>query len=368
MSTRLNSLATGAYVIVMQRLHVEDLTGHILAKERGNWVHLCLPMEHEISRHCMTFVNGVKFFEDPRTEEGELLCEERFSSEGVRELKEELGVIATAGQLQQSPVPKGGNIIKDEWWQHWTEPKYPSCEFVLASLDTAYTEKTENDFSCLSIWGVFRHDSVNVIPIVLARQGPEAVERWYMAQRSKVILLYQWQERLNFSDLVKKVMETCTLNPSPLIETKYRFKIDKLLIENKAAGISVAQELTRQLAFSGAFGVELYDPVKAGGRGHSDKRSRLISVEHLFSSGTIFVPWPVKEDGSESPTGYKWVEDAITQVGDFPVAKHDDFVDSTTQALRWLRDSGLLQRPEEHVRDVTQELEYRPSAVPLYPV
>lgn len=325
MSTRLNNLATGAYVIVMQRLHVEDLTGHVLRHRDDSWVHLMLPMEYDPARHCITYLNGEKFFEDPRTEENELLCEARFSREALEHQKRELGPMATAGQLQQSPVPKGGNIIKDEWWQHWTEAKYPQCEFVLASLDTAYTEKSENDYSSLSIWGVFRHDAKNVIPIEIARLGPDAVNRWYIAQNAKVILLYQWQERLMFPDLVRKVLETCTINPSPTIIEKYRFKIDKLLIENKAAGISVAQELHRHLAFSNQFGVDLYDPTKGHARGTSDKRSRLISVQHMFSNGTIYVPWPVDESGTELSNGYKWVEDAIDQVGNFPAAPHDDF-------------------------------------------
>lgn len=366
MSTRLNNQNTGAYVIVMQRLHMEDLTGHVITRDAGGWTHLMLPMEYDPGRRCVIYLGGEKFWEEPRQEDGELLCEARFNTKIVEHLKRELGPYGAAGQLAQAPAPRGGGLIKDEWWQHWTQDKYPTCEFVCASLDTAYTEKSENDLSCLSIWGVFRADPVNVIPIEVARHGAQAIEDWYLAQSARVILLYQWQERLNFPDLVKKVLESCTLTPMPGIITKSRFKVDKLLIENKAAGISVAQELARQLGFSGAFGVEMFDPRKYG-----DKVARLIAVQHLFADGTVYVPWPVdKETGTEMPHGYKWVEDAMDQMGIFPKAPHDDFVDSASQALRWLRDSGILLRAEEHQRDVQQELAYNrvQSNKPLYPV
>lgn len=363
MTTRLNSQLTGAFVIVMQRLHMEDLTGHVLSKERDDWVHLMLPMQHDPSRHCITYVKGEKFFEDPRTEDGELLCEERFDLKTIEGMASDMGPYAAAGQLQQSPTPRGGGLIKDEWWQHWVEAKYPVCEFICASLDTAYTEKEENDFSCLSVWGVFRHNPDNVIPVSIARQGSEAIERWYLEQGARVILLYQWQERLNFPDLVRKVLETCTITPSPTITAKYRFRVDRLLIENKAAGISVYQELTRQLGFGGQFGIDLVDPRKYG-----DKVARLIAVQHLFANGTVYVPWPVSDSGVEEPNGYAWVEKAMDQMGAFPKVKHDDFVDSTTQALRWLRDSGILLRPEEHARDVSHELAYKAKLTPLYPV
>src|SRR4029077_3135609 len=252
----LNNQNTGAYVIVMQRLHTEDLTGHVLTRQPGEWVHLMLPMEYDAGRRCVTYVKGEQFWEEPRQEDGELLCEARFNTRIVDNLKQALGPYAAAGQLQQLPAPRGGGLILDEWWKHWTEKAYPQCEFVVASLDTAYTEKSENDYSALSIWGVFRQDVSNVIPLALARQGADAVENWYLQQRSKVVLLYTWKERLNFPALVRKVIESCTTTPNPLSETTYRFKIDKLLIENKAAGISVAQELHRQFGFNSDFGVE----------------------------------------------------------------------------------------------------------------
>jgi predicted phage terminase large subunit-like protein len=110
--------------------------------------------------------------------------------------------------------------------------------------------------------------------------------------------------------------------------------------------------------------VDIFDPRKFG-----DKIARLIAVQHMFSEGLVYVPWPIDEEtGQEAPFGYKWVEDAMDQIGTFPKAPHDDFVDSATQALRWLRDSGILLRSEEHAADVEAEFRYNSRLTPLYPV
>jgi predicted phage terminase large subunit-like protein len=339
MSTRLNNQKTGAFVVIMQRLHQEDLTGHIITKEHDNWTWLMLPMEHEKDRHCVTYVNGARFWEDPRTEEGELLCPERFGPVEVENLKRRLGPYAAAGQLQQAPAPRGGGIIKEEWWKRWSEPYFPTCEFVLASLDTAYTEKTENDASALTIWGTFRDLNGN----------------------PKVILLYSWAERLGFPELVQKVVDSCTIDKRVTdIPREKRFRIDRLVIESKASGISVAQELHRVIGFGGNFGIELFNPTKYG-----DKIARAYAVQHLFSEGLIYVPWPTK-DGQENPAGYAWVQEVLDEVSVFPRGAHDDRVDSMTMGLRWLRDCGFALRTEEHGADVEEEKRFRERALPLY--
>jgi len=346
MSTRLNDQHTGAYVVIMQRLHQEDLTGHILSREKSDWTWLMLPMEHEIERHCTTMVNGVRFWEDPRITEGEMLCPERFNPETVQSLTRRLGPFSAAGQLQQSPVPRGGGIIKEEWWGKWREPHYPAMEFIIASIDTAYTEKEENDASALTIWGVYRNEH----------------------KQPRIMLMYGWQDRLAMPELVQRILATCDktihLEDSNPLKYKPRFKVDRLIIESKASGISVYQEIQRVLSFSGKFGIELFNPTKLG-----DKHSRVYSIQHLFSEGLVTVPWPEAkgEDVSEPP---KWAKEVIDQVTLFPRSAHDDLVDSMSMALRWVRDSGVLQREEEAIMDDRQELMYRGKSeqAALYPV
>lgn len=106
MSTRLNDPETGGRIIIMQRGHQYDLAGHVL--EKGDYEHLCLPMEFERDRKCFTSIG----FEDPRTEEGELLHPKRIGREANEALKRALGSYGTAAQLQQRPSPREGNMFK----------------------------------------------------------------------------------------------------------------------------------------------------------------------------------------------------------------------------------------------------------------
>lgn len=305
MASRLNDPKTGAFIAVQQRLHQEDLTGHIITREGADWVWLMLPMEHDPSRHCITYVNGQKFWEDPRVEDGELLCPDRFGKTEIDNLSKRLGPFASAGQLQQSPVPRGGGIIKEEWWGQWIEEKYPNFEYVLASLDTAYTEKEENDPSALTLWGIYKDENNN----------------------PKIMLIHGWQDRLGLPDLVERVGATCstrTLPDTSKYKYKPRFKVDKLIIESKASGISVYQELSRLWGFSGQFGIDLFNPTKLG-----DKQARVYSIQHLFSEGLIYIPWPKEKEGENkgkpSPYPYKWAEEIIDQITVFPRGSHDDF-------------------------------------------
>lgn len=342
MSTRLNDPATGAFVIIMQRLHQEDLTGHVVTKDRDGWTWLMLPMEHEPLRHCISYVKNEKgekvpFWEDPRTEDNELLCPKRFPREQVENLKTQLGPFAAAGQLQQSPTPRGGGIIKEEWWQDWEEDQYPVFEYLIGSLDTAYTTKEENDPSALTIWGVFRD-----------RHG-----------NTKIMLVWAWEGRLEMPDLVEEVLTTCTVNPisherMEKHEGRPRFPIQLLLIEAKAAGLSAGQELWRLISGRAQFNIQF--PNFNKGRHTPDKMARLYSVQHIFADNMVY-----------APLSRAFAEKVIDQVSAFPKAPHDDLVDTVSQALRYLRESGILMRRDEQALDVAASMQYHSRELPLYP-
>ena len=255
LSTRLNNARTGAMILVMQRLHENDLTGNILASGDDSWVHLMLPMRYEPERAAILYPNAIGW-SDPRTEDGELLTPERYDEMSVGRLEKQLGPFGSAGQLQQRPEPKGGGILKRDFWQDWDKPTYPEVEFVIGSVDTAYTTKEENDFSAMTVWGVFTE---NDIP--------------------KVMLMNGWQAKLELHELVDKISATAK-----------KFSVDHLLIENKASGISVAQEL-RRLYASEDFSVQLHDP-KGG-----DKVARAYSVQHILAEGVV-----------HAPTDFAWAE------------------------------------------------------------
>jgi len=336
MSTRLNDPKTGAYVIIQQRLAENDLTGHVLSKDIGEWTHLCLPMRYEANRSFSSSIGWT----DPRKEEGELLWPDRFGEEEVKRLERTLGPFASAGQLQQRPEPAGGGVIKRDWWQLWEEQSFPPMDFIIASLDTAYTTKTANDYSALSVWGVFTSDTKAVASRVLDANGrPIYDERQFSEPAPKVMLMHSWQVRLELHELVEKVAKTAKA-----------LKIDKLIIENKAAGISVSQEL-RRLYGNENFMVQLYDPKS------QDKLSRLYSVQHLFAEGMIYAP--------DRP----WADLLMTQVGQFPKGKHDDLVDTVSMSLRHLRELGLLVRATEHRAELDAMRVYPGRGMePLYPV
>lgn len=312
MSTRLNDPATGAYIVIMQRLHEEDLTGHILAKNNPDWVHLCLPMRYEPDRHCVTQIG----WSDPRSIEGELLCEDRFDEVSVANLEANLGPYRAAGQLQQRPEPKGGGILKREWWVDYTRPTFPDLKFVLASLDPAYTEDEENDPSALSLWGVYTTE--------------EGVDM--------AMLIYCWSLHLDINPLVQKVAETCTT-----------YGVDVLLIESKASGLSVAQEIER-LHSHEPWSVTTMDP-------KGDKVARAYSIQGLLESGLV-----------AAPTEKSWADKLISQAASFPKAKHDDLVDTMTQGLKFLRSEGYLRQAAERRAQRRAEMEHTKPLAPLYEV
>lgn len=330
--TRLNNPDRSAIIVIMQRLHEDDTSGVILSGDFG-YEHLCLPMRFDPARRCETSIG----FVDPRTEEGELLFPDRFPDWVVDRDEAIMGAIATAGQMQQSPVPRGGSIIKREYWQLWEEDKYPSLEFVLASADTAYTEKEENDPTGFSIWGVFREGKYG---------------------RPRVLLLWSWAKRCELHGQVlerlpgetKRAYDQRSMPTWGLVEwiaySCRRFQVDKLLIEAKASGITVAQEMQRLYREDG-WSIELVKPI-------GDKVSRAHAVEPAFAAGMVYAP---EED---------WAEKMIAECEVFPKGKHDDRVDSMTQALQWLRRQGLIAHNAELDAADREERQFRPEPRPLY--
>lgn len=318
MSNRLNDMEKSAIVAIMQRVHEDDASSALI--EIGDYEHLMIPMEWD-GRRYHTSIGWT----DPRSADGELAWSARFSRRVVESFKSTLGPYGYAGQYQQAPSPRGGGIFKRDWWQLWGNPddsddpqfkKFPPCEYIIGSLDTAYTEKTENDFSAMTVWGVY-------------------YDRYEMP---KAILMNAWRDRLALHDLVER---------TALISR--RFKVDRLLVESKAAGISVAQELQRLHAAEG-YGVQLVDP-KGG-----DKTARAYAIQHLFADEMIYAP------------DREWADMVITEMASFPRAPHDDLVDSVTMALKHLRDAGLLIHGSEMAAELADELTVTPVSKPLYPV
>lgn len=307
--TRLNSIRRSAIVVIQQRTHEEDATGFLLRPDRGGdrWTYVMVPMLYDPSWTCGETSIG---WRDPRTEEGELFWPERFSVEEVKILREDLTEYAWAGQMQQHPEPRGGALIKRDWWKLYGKPdedptaaklRFPPFSYLVASLDCALTDKSENDPSALVVLGV-----------------------WEVPQtgRMAVMVVNCWAERHQINALVKRVAGTCD-----------KYRVDRLIIENKANGHSVEQEL-RRLFQDAEWGIEMIDPREVGANVYS-KVARVNSVTHLFEEGMIWHP------------NTEWAQALIDESSIFPKGSHDDRVDALVQGLKHLRDRGILYRRQE---------------------
>jgi predicted phage terminase large subunit-like protein len=369
MPSRLNNRKTGAMIVVMQRVHEGDLAGDILRRDAlarkagkpANYVHFCVPMSYVpcqhvnawVGDHIETFIGddietideGDVFWADGRSEDGDLLWPDRFPASEVVKLEQELGPYAYAGQYQQEPAPRGGGVIRREWWRTWDEKTaeehdtifeevkdeftgkvrkketYPGFEYIIAAFDGAFTEDEENDPSALSIWGIFRD-----------RKG-----------NPKIFLIYCWAEWMRINDVVTRVGADCK-----------KFKVDRLIIEDKASGHSVGQELARLFGMFD-FGIELINP-RTGFIKSPDKVARLLTVVHLFAEGLVYAP------------DKEWADDMITQCATVPRAVHDDLADTCSMALIYLRRAGWAVRKEERALEIADETKYRPRRGALYPV
>jgi hypothetical protein len=149
LSTRLDDKRRGRIVVIQQRTHQADLTGHLL--QQGGWTHLCLAAEFE--RRTVIAL--------PRTggaiikEEGELLCPEREGRAELEAAKQRLGTFGYACQYQQNPIARGGNLFKEQWFSRFRAMPARFDDTVM-SLDCAFKTGASADYSAAVIIGHIR--------------------------------------------------------------------------------------------------------------------------------------------------------------------------------------------------------------------
>ena len=203
--------------------------------------------------------------------------------------------------------PEDGGIVKRDQFRLWPKDKpFPKFEYVLQSYDCATSEKTQNDPTAASTWGVFKPED-----------GPMAV-----------MLIDCWQDRLQYPDLRPKVIEEYDTVFESGEKGRDRKRVDLILVEDKSAGISLIQDLQRA-----------HLPVRAYNPGKADKVQRLNIVSAIIARGRVWIPESTQRPGFVRD----WAEPFVSQICSFPETTHDDFVDTATQALRYLRDSGWLE-------------------------
>ena len=275
--SRLNDKANGCIIIIMQRLHQDDLVGHVL--DLDDWEVVSFPaIAEDDEAFLIKSLLGSRVY---RRTAGDVLHEERETQAMLATTRQNIGEYNFSSQYQQNPIPEGGAIVKSDWLQYYDgEPPSSRYPVILQSWDTANKSNELNDYSVCTTW--CRNE-----------------ERFY--------LLDVFRKRLNYPDLKRAV-----------IDLKNKYRSGTILIEDKASGTSLIQDLKGD----GVSNVIGYEPPSG-----TDKVMRLYAQTALFENGQVFLPRQAH-----------WLNDYRLELMSFPGTKHDDQVDSTTQALAYLND------------------------------
>jgi predicted phage terminase large subunit-like protein len=276
--SRLDSKSEGAVVIVMQRLHEDDLAGRLLAK--GGWKHLKIAAIAEQDENVPVGPGRVH-----KRTTGAVIDPRRESREDLERLKRSMGELFFSAQYQQEPIPLAGNLIKADWFKYYdTAPTFSGNDLLVISIDTAMKGAPSADYSVATVW---------------------------LARGENAYLLDLWRERVDYPDLRRAVHR---------LNEEYSTAV--LLIEDKGSGTSLMQDLRS----------ENKAPIPINPEG--DKITRLAAVSVQFESGAIWFP-----------KGAPWLNSLKAELLGFPNVKHDDQVDSISQALSWIKRHRQNQIP-----------------------
>ncbi|MCA1528762.1 phage terminase large subunit [Bradyrhizobium yuanmingense] len=269
--SRLDNKRTSSVILVMQRVHLDDLSG-FLASSSDEWKVLSLPAIAESDAAIPIGPNQFHF-----RKAGEALHPAHESIEMLRKLQQTLGPDVFAAQYQQAPVPAGGALIKRNWLRYYDEP--PSQDAlgcrIIQSWDTAAKNGAQNDWSVCTTW--------------LVVDGT-----YYLL------------------DLVRGRFEYPALRDTA-IELARRFKPHEILIEEASTGIALAQELSDRTDC-------FVNPIKV----EHDKIGRLYVQQAKFAAGRV-----------RFPRNAPFLPDLEMELLTFPQGRHDDQVDSISQALAY---------------------------------
>jgi predicted phage terminase large subunit-like protein len=264
----------GAIVIVMTRWNTKDLTAKLVKAQTS----------HNADRW--------EIIEFPAVlPSGNPLWPSFWKLEELLAVKASLSPQKWQAQWQQQPTNDEGAILKRDWWQVWPSDEAPPVEYIIQSYDTAYSKKETADYSVITTWGVFYPDQDS---------GPN------------IILLDVTRGRWDFPELKR------------IAKDQYdQWQPDNVLIEAKATGITLQQELRRM-----GIPVTMYSP--GGRRSGQDKVSRAHSVAPILEAGMVWAP------------DTDWAEELVEECAAFPNGDNDDMVDSTTQALNRFRAGNFI--------------------------
>ena len=267
--SRLDDIRIGAIILVMQRLHIDDLTGKLLRGSK-EWTVLNLAAIAEEDEQ-------IQIGEDRyhRRKAGDPLHPARAPLEALESLRVQIGSETFAAQYQQNPVMPGGNMIKRDWVQRYENPPERTASTrILQSWDTASKDGEQNDWSVCTTWQI---------------------------QDGKYYLVDVLRGRFNYPTLKARAIEHAKLH-----------KPTTILIEDTGVGTALALEPElRSLGFA-----VIAVPVE------HNKKTRMEVQSAKFEGGQVYFP---KEA--------RWLEKLEEELFAFPASRNDDQVDSTSQAL-----------------------------------
>lgn len=289
LSTRINNPRRYAKINIMQRLHDQDLSGHII-KTQKSFEHLILSARYnpDAELKSKTSLN----FKDPRTKKGELLWSNQWDKEAIDKLEKQLGDDASA-QLDQEPRSAGGGFIPKEYWNYYDTPPSTILE-VIMFIDAAQKPGVSNDFSVYATWA----------------RTPNA---YYLLDLSR--------EKTD-----GPLLEELTI----VIYNKWHH--NDVVIEDKSAGSSLIQYLLNSTAL----------PVTPFNPGRFSKEVRAAAAKPTIKAGKCFLPLkPIwgEEDGEK----VNLVEVFVKEHEKFLKASNDDTVDTTSMMVKYFSTSEIIQ-------------------------
>jgi len=295
--SRLNNKQNSCIILIMQRLHEDDLVGHVLELEPWKMIRFpAIAEEDEV--HEIWTPYGVRRF---KRKAGDALHPEREPLPVLEHIREALGEYNFAGQYRQAPAPLGGGMVKTEWLRSYTLSDLPpKFETVFQSWDTANKPTELSDYSVCTTWG---------------------------AKEKHLYLLNVFRKRVGYPELKRSDREQAEA-----------FDAKTILIEDKASGTQLLQELTQE----GVYGIQRYEPTM-------DKIMRMHSVTSTIENGFVHLP----EKAS-------WLAEYLHELTTFPKSKNDDQADSTSQALDWLKQGSRCYGLLEYYRQL-HEAEHGPA-------
>ena len=277
-------LPGGGIVLINTRWHLADVSGHLRALAKSNpgadqWETVTIP--------AILDRQSAELLDLP---EGESYWPEMWPTDMLLKTRENIAPARWAALYMQNPTAEGGSIFDAADLEDWDAPEPPKVEYIFITADTAFSTKETADYSALQAWGIFFLGGIPQMICLGAKKG-----RW------------------SFNDLMEEVKRL-----------HWSHDADVIVVENKASGQSLIQELQRQ-----GLPVHAFTPDK-------DKVSRAYAAQPIVKSGCIWLP-----------KAFGWAKELIIELQSFPVGQHDDAVDAFVMAVLFMRKQNRLIHPDD---------------------